>query len=329
VIITRTPFRLSFCGGMSDLPGFYSHGIPGQVIGAAINKYMYITVNERFENIWRLCYSRTEEAPSFTHFHHELARECLKHTSPWSRALEIHSTADVPAGTGLGSSSAYTVGFLKALHHVKGQTQPRQKLAAEACYVEIDRCKKPIGKQDQYLTALGGIQHLMFHADETVSAAPVLLGDDGERDFLDHLLLLYTGCAREASPILALQSAQMDHTWYRRRVGELALFAEEFRTALTAGDWLECGLIMDESWAIKRNFAHVTNSVIDDAYGAAMSQGAVGGKICGAGNGGFLLFVAPPETHQQIVAALKLEQLKFKFDRDGSTLIYRSEDLRS
>jgi D-glycero-alpha-D-manno-heptose-7-phosphate kinase len=327
MVITRTPLRISLCGGGSDLPAFYEQGIQGHTIGVSINKYMYINVNPHFDsNSWRLGYSLTEEVPSFTHFRHDLARECLKFTSPWEDSLEIHSIADVPGGTGLGSSSAFTVGLLRALWVIQGRKGvPARVVADKACHIEIDRCNHPIGKQDQYLVSLGGLNYLTFDPDGTVTHAPLALTWEAEEEFHSRLLLLWTGVPRDANKILAVHSQSMVTQGSRDIVRTLAHLAEEFRKCLVNSEWLMCGEILHESWRVKRRLSGVTNIDIDNFYNLGLMAGADGGKICGAGGGGFILFMAAPEKHAEIIKMTGLERLPFKFDQDGSKVIYKSE----
>jgi D-glycero-alpha-D-manno-heptose-7-phosphate kinase len=305
MIITRTPLRISFVGGGSDRPSFYSEE-PGACIAAAIDKYVYVTVSDKYDGSIRVAYSQTEDVRRLDDLQHELAREALR-TVDRSRGIEVHSVADIPGGTGLGSSSAFTVGLLKAL---RAERQPAS-LAQGACDIEIGCCHKPIGKQDQYTAAYGGLNLLGFTA-QGVTVSPIECDLDA---LSSHCLLLDTGLARQgdAGAVLAGQTQDRDD------VRNLATFAAGFARALTDGDLERCGAYMDAAWIVKRRFV---GTVYDFMYDAAIEAGAWGGKLCGAGGGGFLLFFAPPERHQAIIAALGLRHVPIRVGVNGSEVIY-------
>ncbi len=324
MIITRTPLRISLCSsGGSDLPAFYQHGIPGMALTAAINRYMYISVNPKFDGKWRLCYSKTEETNSLDQLEHDLARESII-ISGIQDALEIHSCCDVPAGTGLGSSSAYTVGLIHALRVYHQRLIDQDRLAHLACRVEIERCGHPIGKQDQYACALGGVRLLKFEASDDVASSPLThprLLDDLHQ----HLLLLWTGRTRDANEILKDQSERMRSEEYREKVFQIAGRTVSFARALSESNWEACGEILDESWQLKRDLSGgITDPQIDDWYDQAREAGGLGGKLCGAGGGGFLLVLAPPDRHNAIQVATGLDALQFDFDFSGSSVVYSS-----
>jgi D-glycero-alpha-D-manno-heptose-7-phosphate kinase len=319
VIITRTPLRISFCGGGSDLPAFYRHEA-GAVIGVAINKYVYVAVKPEYTGRVLAHYRSTEDVATVAELKHDRMRACLE-SFDIAGAIEIASMADVPGSTGLGSSSAFTVGLLSALDHHVGICAPdtQIELAREACRVEIDTLGAPIGKQDQYLTALGGLRFLQFHGDETVEVDSVT----APATFHAHLLLLGTPLTHDASAILAHQARAMDDERKRLAVRALVAGAYTFRDALEAGNLRACGETLHHAWTIKRALAPgITNSQVDGWYNRAMDAGAWGGKLCGAGGGGFLLVMAPPDRHDAIITATGLRALPFAFDDEGTQVIY-------
>jgi D-glycero-alpha-D-manno-heptose-7-phosphate kinase len=330
MIISRTPLRISFAGGGSDLSAFYRHAM-GAVVSTAINKYIYITVNPKFDHKIRASYSVTEMVDSVDELQHELIREALRLVA-LDRGIEITSISDIPSqGTGLGSSSSYTVGLLKALHAHTGQHTGAERLAREACQIEIETCKKPIGKQDQYIAAYGGLQYLEFNPDETVFVDPVICSPETKRALQQSLLLLYTGVTRSANDILTEQTRNTENDSCKRQVLDtMVKLAQELRAALAAND-LECfGEIMHQGWLEKKKMATgISNSRIDEWYARARQQGAVGGKISGAGGGGFLLLYAPPERHANILRALpELRPVTFRFEPQGSKIIFVEENGR-
>ena len=327
MLISRTPLRISFAGGGSDLPAF-ARQAGGAVVSTAINKYIYITVNKKFDSRIRASYSVTEIVERVEDLRHELIRESLRLTGI-SGGIEITSISDVPsAGTGLGSSSAYTVGLLHALHAYRGRYVGAARLAEEACHIELDRCHKPIGKQDQHIAAYGGLQFIRFE-DGGVSVEPLLLGGEFTQALQDHLLLLYTGLTRDAGTILAEQQQHLDRGEEQivddiRRLRDLAL---DLRDAILHRRLGEVGEILDAGWSVKRRTASgVTTPRIDEWYERARGAGAVGGKLLGAGGGGFLLVFAPPREHPAILHALpELRLVPFRFEPHGSRIIYVEE----
>lgn len=321
MIITRTPLRISFAGGGSDLPAFWQEE-PGHVVSMTIDKYVYITVNTKYDGAVRVSYSKTENVTSAAEVEHPLVRACLDFVRI-RQGIEIVSVADIPAGTGLGSSSAFTVGLLSALYARLGQFRPADVLAHEACQVEINRCAQPIGKQDQYAAALGGLRSYTFHPDGGVSSEAIALDTGMRRTLHDHLLLLDTGRRRDASAILARQSASLQDSRARANTRAMANLAQTFSDALHCGHIHECGDILDAAWALKRTVAGgITDDQIDAWYAAAKKAGALGGKVCGAGGGGFLLLLAPPERHSAITQALRLRAVPIRLVDHGVQVIY-------
>jgi len=327
VIIARTPLRVSFFGGGSDLPPFYrQHG--GAVLSTAIDKSVYVTVSRKFDDAVRVSYSRTEEVAHASQVEHPLVREALGLLGI-EGGIEITSVADIPArGTGLGSSSSFTVGLLNALHAYQGRHASAEQLAEQACMIELERCGEPIGKQDQYAAAFGGLNLIRFHPDERVEVTPLVCPPDALAEFKRRLLFFYTGTTRSASVLLAEQSARVAADCeVARATGELACFAEAAFTSLGAGDIDPLGRMLDQSWRLKRGLTSgVSNDVIDQAYATALAAGAEGGKLLGAGGGGFLMFLAPPERHDRIRAALGgLRETPFAFASAGSKIIFVHE----
>jgi D-glycero-alpha-D-manno-heptose-7-phosphate kinase len=302
MIITRTPFRVSFAGGGSDLLSYYSRE-PGVVLSTAINKYMYIAVKEHFEQNFRISYSRTEIVNTVGEIEHPIVRECLRALAPRS-GLEIVSMGDLPARTGLGSSSSFTVGLLHALYAMQGKAVSPERLAREACCIEIERLKEPIGKQDQYIAAYGGLQFIQFNPDGTVFVDPVIISPETRIELSRRLLMFFTGDTRDARQALAKQQAATPQKLpvLRRMCG----IAREMREILTSsGDLGAFGRLLHESWQAKRSLSDsVSNPRIDELYERALLAGALGGKLLGAGGGGFLLFFCEPQDQGRLREAL-------------------------
>ena len=306
MILTRTPLRISFVGGGSDRPSFYSEE-PGACVAAAIDKYVYVSVNEKYDGAIRAAYSITENVEHVRELRHDLIREALDYMGI-RQGIEIHSIADIPGGTGLGSSSAFTVGLLSAIGHDRTPA----RLADAACGIELDRCQKPIGKQDQHAAAYGGLNLLGF-SSQGVTVDRIAC--DLER-LSPHCLLLDTGMARQGDAGAVLAGQQQDRDDVRR----LAQLAHEFAASLDQGLLRNCGEVMDQAWQIKSKYCSTVG--IDRLYRAAQRFGAWGGKLCGAGGGGFLLFLAPPEKHQGIVQALGLRHVPIQLGVNGSEVVY-------
>jgi D-glycero-alpha-D-manno-heptose-7-phosphate kinase len=328
MIISRTPLRISFVGGGSDLPAFY-HQEGGAVVSTAINKYIYITVNPKFDDKIRASYSRTEIVSHVDELKHELIREALKLVRI-DRGIEITSISDIPSrGTGLGSSSTYTVGLLNALYAYRNYFAGAERLAREACIIEIERCGKPIGKQDQYIAAYGGLKFICFNSDGSVFIDPVVCAPETRERLQEGLLMLYTGLVRNADDILREQSHNT-HTDDEKRASlrRMVGLAEQMREALLRNDLGGFGEVLHAGWTEKRKLASgITKPCIDEWYERARAHGAIGGKILGAGGGGFLLLYAPAERHPEICEALpELRPVDFRFSLQGSKLIYVEEN---
>lgn len=326
MIISRTPLRVSLVGGGSDLAAFYSEE-PGAVITTTIRKYIYITVNRKFDSSIRASYSVTEMVDSVSEVRHELIRESLRRLQP-EGGIEITSISDIPSqGTGLGSSSSYTVGLLKALYAHCNRYVGAERLAREACEIEIDCLRKPIGKQDQYIAAYGGLRYMRFNPDGSVFVDPLVCTAATRKTLETEMLLFYTGITRSANPILAEQQQNVANGGRRRALRRLVQLADELRRALAGNDLEVLGEILHESWVVKKAMANgISSCQIDDWYERARANGATGGKITGAGGGGFLLLYAPADRHQDIVSALpELRRVSFCLEPHGSTIIYVEE----
>lgn len=328
MIITKTPLRISFTGGGSDLPAFYEHQ-QGAVVSTAIDKYIYITVNPKFDHKIRASYSVTEIVDGVNELKHELIREALCLLG-LKQGVEITSISDIPSeGTGLGSSSSYTVGLLNALYAYRGHMAGAERLAREACFIEMERCGKPIGKQDQYIAAYGGLQYIRFNPDGSVYTDPIICAPETRQQLQDSLLMLYTGLTRKADDILSEQSKNTRSEEDKRAtLSRMVNQAEQLKEALSHNDVNAFGEILHAGWLEKRKLASgISNPKIDEWYERARSAGAIGGKILGAGGGGFLLLYAPPYRHEAICRALsELRPIKFHFSPQGSRVIYVEEN---
>jgi len=324
MIISRTPFRLSLAGGGTDLQSYYKTGF-GQVTSTAIDKYMYITVNKRFDSTLRVSYAKTEIVDHADEIKHPIVRVALKRLG-LEQGLEIISIADIPSGTGLGSSSSFTVGLLHALYAYKGEFVSAERLAAEACEIEIDELGEPIGKQDQTIAAYGGFQSIRFNADESVFVNPIICTRD-VKDALDqNILMFYTGRTRSASNILKQHNERADVNV--ERLTNMRELSDKINRVLTDGKDLDrVGSIMNEGWLLKRGVAEkISDSELDRLYTIAKENGALGGKIAGAGGGGFLFLYVEPHNQDRVRKALGLKETKFRFEPQGSKIIYVGGD---
>jgi D-glycero-alpha-D-manno-heptose-7-phosphate kinase len=320
MIITQTPLRIGLLGGGTDLPGFYrEHG--GRVLNCAIDKYVYVIVKQRFDDAIYVNYSKKEIVSRVADLEHELVREAMQMTGV-TKGVEITTLADIPStGSGLGSSSAVTVGLLHALFVYQGQQVSAEELAQRACTIEIERCGKPIGKQDQYIAAFGGIRDIHFGPGEDVLAEELVLPAAQRRTLQHQIMLFYTGITRSATPILAEQNANITTTQpHLHLLRDLAGFAVD---RLRGGDVEAVGAALRESWEVKRKLASgVTNDRIDDAVSRALGAGAYGAKLTGAGGGGFLLVICPMERQRIVRESLAdMQELPVKLDRQGSRVV--------
>jgi D-glycero-alpha-D-manno-heptose-7-phosphate kinase len=315
---------MSLVGGGSDLPAFYRK-FGGAVVSTAIDKYMYITVNKKFDSGIRASYSKTEEVDHAFEIKHPLIRAALE-IAGIQGGIEIASMADIPSkGTGLGSSSAFTVGMLHALHCFKNRYVSPEILAQQSCHIEIDLCGEPIGKQDQYASAYGGLNYIRFHPDDSVSVQPVIVPPRTLQELKSSIVVFYTGRTRSASDLLAKQSkATQDSSQTQSILKKMAEMAGDLKTSLESGNLSDFGEILHENWCLKKSLvAGISDDTIDQWYKSAQAAGAVSGKLLGAGSGGFLMFFAPPDRHEAIAFALPgLRREHIEFDTSGSQIIF-------
>src|SRR6476661_11029320 len=321
MIITQTPLRIGLLGGGTDLPGYYTqHG--GRVLNCAIDKYIYVIVKQRFDNDIYVNYSKKEIVSRVEDLEHELVREAMWMTGVMN-GVEITTLADIPSagGTGLGSSSAVTVGLLHALFAYRGRQVTAEELADRACAIEIDRCRKPIGKQDQYAAAFGGICDIHFGPGDRVFVDQLKLTSSVRRDIQDELLLFYTGITRSANTILSEQTANISDRL--PQLDELRDLAGEAASGLRTGDVNALGTALNKSWQAKRALASgVSNSEIDEAVEASLAAGATGAKVTGAGGGGFLLVVYPLESQRAVREQLAhMKELPINIEPFGSRVV--------
>lgn len=321
MIITKTPFRISFAGGGSDLADFYEQ-YGGCVLSTSINRYCYISIHPYFnERYTMLKYSENELVESLSEIKHRIFNCVLNEAN--LHGVEITSTADIPGGTGLGSSSTFTVGLLNTVNCYRGKYVSKGALAEKACEVEIQKLGSPIGKQDQYAAAFGGLNFIQFHKDGTTSVAPIVMQPETYRKLQKNLVMFYTGDVRSANSILAEQKKNMSSEEKAKNLQQMCGLAEDMKQALEHDDLSSFGDLLNEGWKLKRTLASgISNPVIDEAYETAMSNGALGGKLLGAGGGGFLLFYCEPEKQEQLRVALKMRPFPFKFEKDGTSVVY-------
>lgn len=324
MIISQTPYRISLAGGGTDLPAFYQEEF-GAVVSVTLSRHMYVTVHDRFEKSIRVAYSRTETVKNPAELQHELVREAMRVTGIRD-PLEITTIGDVPGGTGMGSSSVLAVGLLNALHAYRHQFVSRDQLAEESCRIELELLGNPIGKQDQYAAAFGGLNYMRFNSDDTVNVDPIPCHPETLTELEHRILLFYTEQRHSANDILTQQSAGTnDCRAHLRRMRDLA---GEMRRALTGSGNLDVAAeILHTGWELKRSLGFgITNPQIDHWYTTARSAGATAGKLLGAGGGGFLLLMAPPERHEAIRDALgRPRELPTSIDRLGSRIVFISD----
>lgn len=323
MILTRAPLRITFGGGGTDLPSYYrQHG--GELVAAAIDKYIYIGLHKIFPKEFIIKYSQFERVPTVGEIKHPIIREALMARQIDPR-LEVVSLADIPDGTGLGSSGSFTVSLLKALSHFKRELLLTGNLAEEACDIEINRLKQPIGKQDQYIAAFGGITSFTFHKDDTVEVRPLKISQDTLHSLEDDLLLFFTGYSRSASGVLAEQKTKtesmdkdmLNNLHFTKELGVAS------KNALEKGDLKEFAHLMNVHWENKKKrSSNMSKSAIDAAYDIAKENGAWGGKLIGAGSGGFLMFYTKNHAPlREAMAKQGLEEVRFKFDFEGAKVL--------
>ena len=324
MIIARSPLRITLGGGGTDLPSYY-RGHQGFLLAAAIDKYVYVTVSRPFSRGIYLKYSALEHVEKVESIRHPIMREALVRQELRTPQIEITTIADIPAGTGLGSSGSFTTALLKALYAHRRKLIHPQELAELACHLEIDRLREPIGKQDQYIAAYGGLTCFTFHKDDRVTVEPLLVSMDTMFDLEDNLLLFFTGFSRSAAGILEEQQARCQAN-DEKMLGNLHYVKElgyRSRAALESGNLTQFGELMHEHWEHKkRRSDRTSNEQIDDWYALARRNGAIGGKLVGAGGGGFLMFYATDRNLlRHAMASAGLDEVRFKFDFEGTKVI--------
>jgi len=324
MVITRTPFRVSFFGGGSDYPAWYrKHG--GGVLATSIDKYCYLSVRYLppfFEHRYRVVYSKNETCHSIDQIQHPAVRAVLAEMK-FERGLEIHHDGDLPARSGMGSSSSFAVGLLHALHALQGRMPSKHDLTHQAIHIEQNCLKEAVGSQDQTSAAYGGFNHIEFQRNGEIAVHPITISTHRIQSLNDHLLLFYTGLARFSSDIASTYASQIDS-----KERQLHAYAEMLREAIAIlgqeRSLLEFGHLLHQAWELKRSLSHgISNPEIDEIYQTARQAGALGGKLLGAGGGGFLLVFAPPERHATIKAGLQhLLEIPFHFESSGSQIIF-------
>ena len=315
---------MSFTGGGSDLPSYYlKYG--GAVISTAIDKYIYVNVNKKFDNSIRVSYSKTEEVQNVADIEHRIVRASLEYLNIRG-GIEITTIADVPSkGTGLGSSSSFTVGLLHSLNAYLGNYVSNEQLGSVSCHIEIERCGEPIGKQDQYAAAFGGFNLIEFNMDGSVVVSPIICQRDTITEIEQNIMMFYTGITRSASSLLAKQSEEVSREKEKQQgLQRMVALTHDLRKELQNNRTHVFGEILHENWILKRSLVDaISNSEIDEWYDSARKAGAIGGKILGAGAGGFLLLYAPKTAHNAIRQELSmLRQIDIKFELLGSRIIF-------
>lgn len=322
MILVKTPFRVSLVGGGTDLASFYQKNGYGAVVSTAIDKYMYVMIHPYFHDKLRVKYSQTEDVDSVEDLKHPIVRECLRMMRVTS-GVEIASIADIPAGLGLGSSSSFTVCLLHALYAFQGRYVPKTTLAEQASHVEIERLGEPIGKQDQYAASFGGLNYVRFNADGTVDVEPLTINPDVTVELMRRLLVFYVGAPRAAREILTEQRQTITTDGKFQDACRLAELAGEMRSAIVAGQLATVGEILHAGWLLKKSLStRVSTSDLDRIYETGLAAGATGGKLLGAGAGGFMLFYCEPELQPALRRSLTLRELSIGIDREGSKVIY-------
>lgn len=323
MIITRTPFRISFAGGGSDLKNYYEK-YGGSVLSVSINKYIYLSMHPYFEeNGYLLKYSKTEHSLSVDEIQHPIIKDVFKRYD--IKGVDFNSSADIPSGTGLASSSAFTVGLINLCNAYTDKYMNKQDIADLACKVEIEDLKEPIGKQDQYACACGGLNFIEFYKDGVVDVEKLFLQSDAYHVLEKNLLMFYTGQTRDAGSILAEQKKNTTYDEAKiKNLHKMVQLSKDLKTELLKGNTNAMGEILHAGWMYKKELANgISNPYIDEAYQTAIDNGAKGGKLLGAGGGGFLLFYVDEQHHLGVRKALKnLKEIDFKFDNKGTSIVY-------
>ena len=326
MIVSRTPLRISFVGGGSDLPSYYRKK-GGAVLSTSFDKYMYVTVNKKFDNDIRLSYSITENESSIQQIKHPIVRNTLE-LLDIQGGVEITSISDIPSqGSGLGSSSSYTVALLHALYAYKGKSVSKEELGRLSSHIEIDLCGDRIGKQDQYAAAFGGLNLIEFNEDDSVTVSPIICKPETIKKMEESIIVFYTGRTRSASTLLSEQSDNMRQAEKRKLMSNMVSLAYDMRDLLENDDIEPMGELLDQNWQLKRQMTvGISDLQIDGWYSKGILAGAKGGKLLGAGNGGFMMFFAPKEKHAKIMEAMKgLQRLPFSFDDKGSKIVFSDQ----
>ena len=322
MIITRAPFRVSFCGGGSDLPSFYEK-YGGCVLSTSIRKYMYLTIHNYFhKDQIVLKYSQTEIVSSYDEIKHKYFKQCLKDFG--ISGVEISSMADIPSGTGLGSSSSFTVALLHLLHTYQGEFISKYKLAKDACEVEINKLGEPIGKQDQFAASFGGLKYYEFQPSGFVNVEPIVMSSRSYQALEDNILMFYLGGVHSASEILKEQSQNVKADNKASIQQKMCELTRTLKEELQKNNVDAMGELLHENWMLKKSLASgITNSLIDETYERARNAGALGGKLLGAGGAGFMIFYVKPEKQSTVRTALSnLREMEFEMDNSGASIVH-------
>ena len=326
MIISKTPLRISFFGGGTDYPDYFKQN-GGAVLSTSIDKYVYITVNKLSsisEHKYKITYSKLEQCDNLVEIVHPSVRECLRHLEI-HEGIEVHTISDLPAKTGLGSSSSFTVGLLNALHAYNFRTVSALKLAEEAIFVEQKLIGEKVGVQDQCAAAVGGLNYYEFKQDGSITYRPVIISPDRRKEFKSHLMLFYTGLQRYAEDVLKEQIDKTKKGQINNDLSGMRAMVDQGYEILTGqGPMIEFGKLLHEAWMSKKKLSSaISNNHLDDIYNKAKSAGATGGKLLGAGGGGFFLFFVDPQLQPAVRKALAdLQEINFDFDNDGSKIIF-------
>ena len=329
MIITRAPFRVSFCGGGSDIPAFYEK-YGGCVLSTTIRKYMYLNIHNYFyHDKISLKYAKSEEVNKYDDIQHKYFRQCLRDFQ--ISGVEITSMADIPAGTGLGSSSSFTVALLHLLYAYKGVYVSKYKLAKDACEVEIEKLGEPIGKQDQFAAAFGGLKFYEFLPNGFVNIEPIIMSRDSYRKLEKNILMFYIGGEHSASEILKVIGKNTELPMIDKKISaqkKMCDIARTLKEELQKNNIDVIGELLHENWKLKRTLASgITNPLIDETYEKALNAGATGGKLLGAGGAGFMIFYVPEERHSSVRAALaSLREMEFEIDNSGASIVFVDKD---
>lgn len=325
MIISRTPFRISFAGGGSDMPAFY-HREKGAVLSTTIDKYMYIAIHPFFyKDKIQLKYSNTELVSDIDDIKHPLFREVLRMYR--LKGVDLNSIADIPSGTGLGSSSSFTVGLLNAVRAYLGKATSGEKLGRLACEIELDKVGSPIGKQDQYAAACGGLNFITFHENDEVTVEKIIMKREVKKKLENNLIMIYIGGEHSANKLLQEQQKGFSSENKFHTQKQMVQLAYQLKDSLESNNIEDFGKFLHEGWLMKRSLSHgISNSYVDELYNYGIKSGALGGKLLGAGGAGFILFYCPAEKQNEFIDKMsKYQRMSFSFDNEGSKIIYIGE----